>query len=141
MYAPSFVTGHLIARFGVTRILLTGTALLLACCAINLAGIGTVNFWAANVVLGIGWNFLFIGATTLLTRTYTAEEKGKVQALNDFLIFGTVALSSFASGALLSGVGWAMVQIAIMPFVAVAAGAVLWWRQRAASAEPRYAGL
>jgi len=62
-----------------------------------------------------------LGATTLLTRTYTAEEKGKVQALNDFLIFGTVALSSFASGALLSGVGWAMVQIAIMPFVAVAA--------------------
>jgi hypothetical protein len=81
-----------------------------------------------------------LGATTLLTRTYTAEEKGKVQALNDFLIFGTVALSSFASGALLSGVGWAMVQIAIMPFVAVAAIAVLWWRQRALAAEPRYAG-
>ncbi len=140
MYAPSFVTGHLIARFGVTRILLTGAALLLLCCAINLAGLATANFWAANVVLGIGWNFLFVGATTLLTRTYRAEEKGKVQALNDFLVFGTVAISSFASGALLSGVGWGMVQIAIMPFVAVAAGAVLWWRQRAASVEPRYAG-
>ena len=141
MYAPSFVTGHLIARFGVTRILLTGAALLLVCCAINLAGLAVANFWAANVALGIGWNFLFVGATTLLTRTYTAEEKGKVQALNDFLIFGTVALSSFASGALLSGVGWAMVQIAIMPFVAVAAGAVLWWHYRTAAAEPRYAGL
>jgi MFS family permease len=140
MYAPSFVTGHLILRFGVTRILLAGAALLLVCCAINLAGIAVANFWAANVTLGIGWNFLFVGATTLLTRTYTAEEKGKVQALNDFLIFGTVALSSFASGALLSGVGWAMVQIAIMPFVAVAAIAVLWWRQHALAAEPRYAG-
>jgi len=140
MYAPSFVTGHLITRFGVTRILLTGAALLLVCCAINLAGLAVANFWAANVVLGIGWNFLFVGATTLLTRTYTAEEKGKVQALNDFLIFGTVALSSFASGALLSGVGWAMVQIAIMPFVVVAAATVLWWRQRSTAAEPRYAG-
>ena len=142
MYAPSFVTGTLIARFGVTRILLTGAALLLLCCAINLAGLATVNFWAANVVLGIGWNFLFIGATSLLIRTYTPEEKGKVQALNDFLVFGTVAMSSFASGALLSGVGWGMVQIAIMPFVAIAAGAVLWWwwRQRAAAVEPRFAG-
>jgi MFS family permease len=140
MYAPSFVTGHLITRFGVTRILLTGAALLLLCCAINLGGLAVANFWAANVVLGIGWNFLFVGATTLLTRTYTAEEKGKVQALNDFLIFGTVALSSFASGALLSGVGWGMVQIAIMPFVAIAAGVVLWWRQCASAVERRYAG-
>jgi MFS family permease len=139
MYAPSFVTGHLIARFGLVRIMLTGAALLLLCCAINLAGLAVANFWAANVVLGVGWNFLFIGATTLLTRTYHAEEKGKVQALNDFLVFGTVAMSSFASGALLSGVGWGMVQIAVMPFVAVAAGAVLWWRQRAPAPAPRYA--
>jgi MFS family permease len=141
MYAPSFVTGHLITRFGLIRILLTGAALLLACCLINLAGLGTINFWAANVVLGIGWNFLFIGATTLLTRAYTGEEKAKVQALNDFLVFGTVALSSFASGALLNGVGWGVVQIAIMPFVAAAAGAVLWLRTRRGRVEPQYAGL
>jgi len=140
MFAPSFVTGHLITRFGVIRVLLTGAALLLLCCVINLGGLAVVNFWAANVVLGIGWNFLFVGATTLLTRTYTTEEKGKVQALNDFLIFGTVAMSSFASGALLSGVGWGMVQIAIMPFVVIAAAAVLWWRQRTLAAEPRFAG-
>jgi MFS family permease len=138
MYAPSFVTGHLIARFGLSRVMLTGAALLLACCVINLAGLATVYFWAANVALGVGWNFLFVGATTLVTRTYTPEEKGKVQALNDFLIFGTSAVSAFASGALLSGVGWAMVQIALVPFVAVAAGAVLWWRRRPL-AEPRYA--
>jgi MFS family permease len=139
MFAPSFVTGHLILRFGLTRIMLTGAALLLLCCAINLAGLAIANFWAANVALGIGWNFLFVGATTLLTRTYSTEERGKVQALNDFLIFGTVAMSSFASGALLSGVGWGMVQIAIMPFVMIAAGVVLWWRQRAPAAEPGYA--
>ncbi len=141
MYAPSFVTGHLITRFGLIRILLTGATLLLACCLINLAGLGTINFWAANVVLGIGWNFLFIGATTLLTRAYTGEEKAKVQALNDFLVFGTVALSSFASGALLNGVGWGVVQIAIMPFVAAAAGAVLWLRTQRGRVEPQYAGL
>jgi MFS family permease len=140
MYAPSFVTGHLIARFGVTRILLAGVALLLGCCAINLADLATVNFWAANVALGVGWNFLFIGATSLLTRAYASEEKGKVQALNDFLIFGTVALSSFASGALLNGVGWRMVQIAMLPFVAVVATVALWWRQHAPVAVPRYAG-
>ncbi|MGE5271490.1 MAG: MFS transporter [Thiohalocapsa sp.] len=139
MYAPSFVTGHLIGRFGLTRMMLTGTALLLACCVINLAGLSTVNFWSANLALGIGWNLLFVGATTLLTRTYAAEEKGKVQALNDFLVFGTVTLSSFASGALLSGVGWAMVQIAVMPPVALAAFAVLWWHLRAPAAAPRFA--
>ena len=133
MYAPSFVTGHLIARLGLTRILLTGAALLLLCCGINLAGLATINFWAANFALGIGWNFLFVGGTTLLTRTYSGEEKGKVQALNDFLVFGTVTMSSFASGALLSGVGWRMVQIAVMPFVVVAGMVVLWWRHRDAS--------
>ena len=139
MYAPSFVTGHLIARFGLARIMLTGAALLLLCCVFNLAGLATINFWTANVVLGVGWNFLFVGATTLLTRTYAPEERAKVQALNDFLIFGTVAISAFASGALLSGIGWAMVQIAMLPFVAVAAGAVLWWRTRTAAAAPRLA--
>lgn len=141
MFAPSFVTGHLITRFGLIRVMLTGAALLFLCSVINLAGLATANFWAANLVLGIGWNFLFVGATTLLTRTYAGEEKGKVQALNDFLVFGTVTLSSFASGALLSGVGWAVVQIAVAPFVVVAAGIVLWWRQREAAAlAPRYAG-
>ena len=86
------------------------------------------------MALGVGWNFLFVGAATLLTRTYAGAEKGKVQALNDFLVFGTVTLSSFASGAMLSGAGWIMVQIAVMPFVVVAGVAVLWWRHRDASA-------
>jgi tryptophan-rich sensory protein len=94
----------------------------------------------ANVALGIVWNFLFVGATTLLTRTYAGAEKGKVQALNDFLVFGTVTLSSFASGALLSGAGWAIVQLGVMPFVVVAAATVLWWHLRAPAPEPRFAG-
>ncbi len=140
MYGPSFVTGGLIARFGLPAILLTGALLLLACCGINLAGIAEGNFWAANVVLGIGWNFLFVGATTLLTRTYRPEERAKVQAFNDFTIFGTSTVASFSSGALLAGFGWTTVQLTVMPFVAVAAAAVLWLRFGAARAAPQYAG-
>jgi MFS family permease len=141
MYLPSFITGHLISRLGVTTILLVGAGLLLVCCGINLMGVAELNFWSALVLLGIGWNFLFVGAT-LLTRTYDTHEKAKVQALNDFLIFGTVALSSFSSGALLTGFGWSMVQLAVLPFVVIATTAVLWlklraWRVPAA----QYAGL
>ena len=76
MFAPSFVTGHLISRLGWTRIMLTGAVLLLLCSLINLSGLATFNFWAANVALGVGWNFLFVGATTLLTGTYAGAEKG-----------------------------------------------------------------
>ncbi len=141
MYAPGFVTGHLIGRFGVAKILLTGAGLLLACCAINVSGTGELDFWSALVLLGIGWNFLFVGATTLLTRTYDPSERAKVQALNDFLVFGTVALSSFSSGALLTGPGWGMVQLAALPFVAIAGLAVLWLKARAGRAAPGYAGL
>ena len=124
MFAPSFVTGHLISRLGLTRIMLTGVVLLLLCSLINLSGLATLNFWAANVALGVGWNILFVGATTLLTRTYGGAERGKVQAFNEFLVFGTVTLSSFASGAMLSGAGWIMVQIAVVPFVVVAGATV-----------------
>ena len=140
MYGPSFVTGSLIARFGLPRMLLTGAVLLLTCCGINLAGIAESNFWAANVLLGVGWNFLFIGATTLLTRTYRPEERAKVQAFNDFTIFGTSTLTSFSSGALLAGFGWTTVQLTVMPFVAVAAAAVLWLRFGAPRTAPQYAG-
>ena len=140
MYAPSFVTGSLINRFGLSTILLAGAALLLACCGINLAGIAEGNFWAANALLGVGWNFLFVGATTLLTRTYRPEERAKVQALNDFTIFGTSTVASFSSGALLAGFGWTTVQLTVMPFVAVAAAAVIWMRWTAARPAPSYAG-
>jgi predicted MFS family arabinose efflux permease len=139
MYAPSFVTGHLIARFGLSTILLAGTALLLACCGFNLAGIAESNFWAANALLGVGWNLLFVGATTLLTRTYRPDERAKVQALNDFTIFGTSTVASFSSGALLAGFGWATVQLTVMPFVALAAAVILWMHWTKAQAQPSYA--
>jgi len=138
MYAPSFVTGHLIARFGLKRVLLLGAALLLTCCAINLAGTGEANFWAANLLLGVGWNFLFVGATTLLTRTYSPEERGKVQAFNDFMIFGTSTVAAFSSGALLVGFGWTTVQLALLPAVAIAAAATLLARLRRDPAPPQY---
>ena len=140
MYGPSFFTGSLISRFGLPAVLLTGAVLLLACCGINLAGIAEGNFWAANALLGVGWNFLFVGGTTLLTRTYRPEERAKVQALNDFMIFGTATVSALSSGALLAGLGWAAVQLTVLPFVAVAAAAILWLRWNAARAEPSYAG-
>ena len=139
MYGPSFFTGSLINRYGVTAILLAGAALLLTCCGINLAGITEANFWAANALLGVGWNFLFIGGTTLLTTTYRPEERAKVQALNDFMIFGTATLSAFSSGALLAGAGWTAVQLTVMPFVAVAASAILWMRWSTARTPAGYA--
>jgi predicted MFS family arabinose efflux permease len=139
MYGPSFFTGSLIARFGLTPILLTGAALLLACCGINLAGITEANFWAANALLGVGWNFLFIGGTTLLTQTYRPEERAKAQGFNDFMIFGTATLCAFASGALLTEFGWTFVQLAVLPFVAVIATAILWLRWSTARSQPGYA--
>jgi MFS family permease len=121
MYAPSFVTGSLIDRFGATRVMLTGAMLLALCAATALSGVALGQFWLALLLLGIGWNFLFIGSTALLTEAYTHAERAKTQAANDFLIFGTVALSSFSSGVLLDGFGWAAVNLVILPF----AGAIL----------------
>ena len=139
MYGPSFFTGSLISRFGLTPILLAGAALLLACCGINLAGITEANFWAANALLGVGWNFLFIGGTTLLTQTYRPEERAKAQAFNDFMIFGTATLCAFASGALLAELGWTFIQLTVLPFVAIIATAILWLRWSTARSQPGYA--
>ena len=130
MFVPSFFTGNLIRRFGTARVMAAGAALLGACCAINLVGVAFMNFWVALVLLGLGWNFLFIGATTLLTETYRPVERAKVQALNDFLVFGTVSLTAFSSGALMAGAGWAAVNLLTVPFVAAAAAGVLWLAHR-----------
>ena len=132
MYAPSFFTGSWIKRFGVTPLLLIGSLLILACVAVNLSGIEVAQFWAALVFLGLGWNFLFIGGTTLLTDCYRPEEKAKVQALNDFLVFGTVAATALASGALFHGVGWEAVNLGVVgPVLLVAVAAVWLGRKRA----------
>ncbi|MDP3715623.1 MAG: MFS transporter, partial [Burkholderiales bacterium] len=106
MFAPSFFTGSLIKRFGVRSILFTGVLLSLACVAIALSGVEVLHFWAALVLIGIGWNFMYLGGTTLLTETHAPSEKAKVQGANDMAIFITMAISSASSGWLFSARGW-----------------------------------
>jgi len=136
MYAPSFVMGTLIARFGVIRVMLVGVVLMLLCLAINLAGVAVINFWSALLLLGLGWNCLFVGATTLLTYAYRPAERTKVQALNDTLVFAVVSLASFGSGAIESLVGWQAVNLANLPALFIAGGAIVWLALRS----PRMAG-
>jgi len=126
MYAPSFVTGSLIARFGIERITGMGLALIAATAVVGIAGITVAHFWTALVLLGFGWNLSFIGATTMVTQCHRPHERNKVQAFNDFLIFGSMALSSFSSGQLLANFGWAVINEVIFPTIVVA-GALLAW--------------
>lgn len=127
MFAPSFFTGSLIARFGVHKVVATGLLLLVACAIVGLAGVSVGHFWTELILLGIGWNFAFIGGTALLTETYRPEEKEKVQGLNDFLIFGVVAIASFSSGEILMFAGWNVVNVVVLP-VAFACLAALFWQ-------------
>jgi predicted MFS family arabinose efflux permease len=136
MYGPSFFTGHLINRFGVERVISVGLALLVLAAAVGIAGITVAHFWANLILLGLGWNFSFIGATTMVTRCHGPHERNKVQAFNDFLIFGSMALSSFSSGQLLARFGWVTVNEVIFPAVLIA-GVLLAWltlRERAKTA-------
>jgi len=126
MFAPSFFTGSLIKRFGLLQVMLAGTALLLVCIGIALSGIAVANFWFALVLLGIGWNFLYIGGTTLITETYRPSEKAKAQGANDLAIFLVMATSSSASGILLNRNGWETLNYLAIPFVAAIALALLW---------------
>jgi MFS family permease len=126
MYAPSFITGHLIVRFGLFRIIALGLAMLLASAVVSMAGVTVGHFWAGLTLLGVGWNFAFIGATTLVTRCHRPDERNKVQSLNDFLIFGTMALGSFISGKLLATLGWAVVNATVFPPVLVVGGLLAW---------------
>jgi MFS family permease len=130
MFAPSFVTGNLIKRFGVLNVMLAGVVLNFACVGIALAGVDVPNFWAALVLLGVGWNFLYIGATTLLTETYRPAEKAKAQGANDVFIFLTMATSSFSSGMLLEANGWQTLNYLALPFVAATGLAVVWLMTR-----------
>ncbi len=129
MYAPAFVTGHLIRRFGLANIMLMGAVLQASAVATNLAGIEVWNFWAANMVQGVGWNFLFIGGSTLLTTTYRPEERARAQGLHDLLSMAVAALAAFGSGALHHLVGWQMVNIAIIPMIVAVVAANLWLRR------------
>jgi MFS family permease len=126
MFGPSFFTGHLIARFGRERIVVVGLALLAGCAIVALAGVDVANFWIALVLLGLGWNFGFIGATAMLTDVYRPAERNKVQAVNDFLVFGFVAAASFSSGALLHAFGWATVNWLVFPFTLLCVILLAW---------------
>ena len=126
MYAPSFITGSLVARFGVERITGIGLALIAAAAAVNIAGLTVAHFWGALVLLGAGWNLSFIGATTMVTQCHRPRERNKVQAFNDFLIFGSMALTSFSSGQLLDKFGWTAINEVIFPTIFIA-GALLVW--------------
>jgi MFS family permease len=125
MYGPSFVTGSLIARFGAKRIVALGLALEAVAALIGLSGITVAHFWSALVVLGIGWNFGFVGASALVLETHTPPERNKVQAFNDFLVFGTMAVGSFSSGQILANSGWSAVNLVVFPPIAIALAALL----------------
>ena len=124
--APSFITGTLIARFGIERITGLGLALIVVAAAIGIAGISLWHFWIALALLGVGWNFAFIGATTMVTACHRPNERNKVQAFNDFLVFGSMAIGSFSSGMLLANFGWATVNEVVFPVVLAAATLLAW---------------
>ena len=132
MFAPSFFAGHLIARFGVEKIVATGLIILAGAGAVALQGVEIENFFIALVLLGLGWNFGFIGATTMLAGAHEPSERGRMQGLNDLLVFGGVTLASLASGGLMncSGgspvEGWTAVNLAMGPFLVLAGGALIW---------------
>jgi MFS family permease len=130
MFAPSFFTGVLINRFGVIRVTGLGLLLLMVAAGIGIAGISLWHFWIGLAVLGIGWNFAFIGATTMVTQCHRPNERNKVQAFNDFLIFGSMAIGSFSSGKLLANFGWETVNEVTVPFVLAACVLLLWWSWR-----------
>lgn len=132
MFAPSFFTGHLIARFGAERVVAAGLVLLAIGGGVALAGVELYNFFGALILLGVGWNFGFIGATSMLAQHHSDEERGLVQGLNDALVFGCVTFASLASGGLMNctggttQTGWTAVNMAMAPFLVLAGGALLW---------------
>lgn len=132
MYAPSFFTGHLIVRFGARAIVGTGLIILAAAGVVAMSGVALEQFYIALILLGIGWNFGFIGATSMLTAAHAPEERGRVQGLNDMIVFGGVFLASLSSGTLMncSGgsaeTGWQLVNLAMLPFLVLAGSALIW---------------
>jgi MFS family permease len=136
MFGPSFFTGSLIHRFGVLNVMLAGVAAMFGCVAIALSGQLVVHFWWSLVLLGVGWNFMYVGGTTLLTEAYRPAEKAKTQGANEILVFCTTATSSFASGVLVNAAGWNTLNYVALPFLAIAGAAALWLalKRRAAAA-------
>jgi MFS family permease len=132
MFAPSFVTGNIIKRFGLMTVMLVGVVLNIVCVAIALSGVSVMHFWLALLLLGIGWNFMFVGATALLTESHTPAERAKVQGVNDSAIFITMIITSLASGALFTIQGWQAMNMWAVPVLLVAGAGLLWlaWMRR-----------
>ena len=136
MFGPAFFTGHLIARFGAERIVTAGLVILAGAGAVALSGVELDHFYLALVLLGLGWNFGFIGSTAMLTAQHTPEERGRVQGINDAIVFGGVFLASLSSGALMgcgggtAQQGWSAVNLMMLPFLTLAGGALIWMALR-----------
>lgn len=126
MYLPGFFTGHLINRFGLYPVMILGLSLLAACGIVSLSGVSVAHFFAALVLLGLGWNFAFVGASTLVVEGLRPAERTKVQGLNDLIIFATTAVASLSAGKILAYFGWGTLNITIFPFVTAAAVLVFW---------------
>ena len=127
MFAPSFITGSLIKRFGAVQIIFTGIFLNFICIAINISGTEIINYWSALVLLGVGWNFMFVAGTTMVTETYQPAEKAIVQGVNDFLVFGTAALCSLLSGVLQTSFGWETVNLSAIPLLLIVLVSLFWF--------------
>lgn len=130
MFVPSLFTGFLIARFGTLRIVFVGAILSTLCIAVNLMGTGALHFGIALLLLGVGWNFMFVGSSTLLTQTYTPAERAKTQAMHDFLMFAFVAFATFLSGRLLERFSWAAVNYTGLLMILIVIVALGWFKQQ-----------
>jgi MFS family permease len=126
MFLPSFFTGHLIVRFGVLPVIAAGGVIELGCALVNLAGVGYFNFFFANILVGLGWNFAYIGGSTLLTTTYTPSERAKVQASHDFTVYAATACAAALSGVLAAKAGWTVINLAAIPLMSLIVLAALW---------------
>jgi MFS family permease len=125
MFAPAFITGSLVKRFGTLQLMLSGVGLMLGCVVIAVSGESVAQFWTALSLLGVGWNFLYVASTTLLTESYRPAERARAQGLHDMLVFASMAVSSAAAGALVAGAGWRTVNYASVPFLALVTAAVV----------------
>ena len=132
--AGTNLRGHFIRRFGVLNIMLAGALLNVLCVGVNLVGTEVGHFWTALVFLGVGWNFLYVGGTTLLTETYSEPEKAKAQGLNDFLVFTTITVASLSAGALQHYFGWQAVNVGVVPLIVLIAAAIIWLKAQRRSA-------
>ena len=126
MFAPSFVTGSIINKIGANRVVIIGALFLALSGAIAITGLQLMNFYVALLLLGVGWNFLFVGGTTLLTECYEESEKSRIQAANDFIVFSTVSVTALSSGALHHHLGWSFVNLCVIPFILLCGWSAFW---------------